>query len=103
MPEFDTYNAIERFARDNTDSAAYQAYRFLKHKASLMVQWRALQYAGYLEYQQAKELYTGTHERVEIPKTLEDMTEEQRKEMFMQACEATGTKLDPSLLATMNM
>lgn len=98
MPALDTYHTIERFAKNNSDAEALLAYRFLKHRTSLAVKWQALQYVPVIEHGKAVDLYTGTVEREPVAKSLENMSEKERLNMFQQACMATGMQLDPSLL-----
>lgn len=97
MPEFDTYHAIERFAKNNSDSEAIQAYLFLRKRTELAIRWRALQEADHLGLQKAMDLYMGSKSQTTHAAKLEDMSEKQRQAMFAQACAATGVQLDPSL------
>ena len=96
MPEFDTYHALERFARNPSDGAAIQAYLFLRKRTERMIRWRALQELDRFGIQKAIDIYTGTRSH-KAPKTLADMTEEQRQELFTKACAAAGVQIDPSL------
>lgn len=96
MPEFDTYHALERFAKNPSDAAAIQAYLFLRKRTEHMIRWRALQELDRFGIHKAIELYTGTKEH-KAPKTLADMTEEQRQDLFTKACAAAGVQIDPSL------
>ena len=98
MPEFDTYHAIERYARNNSDSAAIQAYLFLRKRTERAIRWRAMQEYDRMGLQKAIQFYTGIQDRAkpEVQK-LDEMTEEQRQELFKQACAQTGVQIDPSL------
>ena len=97
MPEFDTYHAIERFAQDNTSVEALQAYLFLRKRTERAIRWRALREADSFGLKKAIEIYTGTKEHNVTPTKLEDMTEKQRQDLFVQACAETGVQIDPSL------
>ena len=96
MPEFDTYHALERFARDNSDSEAIQAYLFLRKRTERAIRWRAMQEVDRMGLQKAVEFCTGIRFN-KAPEKLEEMTEEQRRAMFEKACADTGVQLDPSL------
>ena len=98
MPSLDTYNTIERFARNPDDGTALQAYRFLRHRTALEVKWKALQYVPAIEHDAAVNLYTGVSNRAPVAKDLSEMSEPQRQDLFEQACKATGVQLDPSIL-----
>ena len=98
MPSLDTYNTIERFARNPDDGAALQAYRFLRHRTALEVKWKALQYVPAIEHDAAVNLYTGVRDRAPVAKDLSEMSEPQRQDLFEQACKATGVQLDLSIL-----
>lgn len=98
MPALDTYHTIERFARNNSDLEALLAYRCLKHRTELAVKWQAFQYVPAIDLMKAINLYTGVVERTETPKSMGDMTEQERIELYAQACKAKGIQLDPSLL-----
>ena len=72
MPEHDTYKAIERFAKNNSDPTAVLGYVFLKRRTELSVQ-AAAESAGMALYE-----YLGCKRRA--PKSLGDMTEDQRRD-----------------------
>ena len=101
MPEFDTYHALERFARNNSDQAAIQAYRFLKKRTELAIRWQALRELDHMDLQKAVEIYTGVNTASANIDKLEDMTEEQRMSLFEHACKETGIQIDPSLFRNM--
>ena len=87
MPEHDTYKAIERFAKNNSDPAAVLGYVFLKRRTELSVQ-AAADSAGMTLYE-----YLGCKQR--RPRSLGDMTEDQRRDMYQEMCRSVGVQLDP--------
>ena len=98
MPSLDTYKTIERFAKNPEDSAALQAYKFLRHRTALEIKWKAFQYVPAIEHNAAVDLYTGARDKTVSAKSLEEMSEPQRMDLFEQACKAAGVQLDPSIL-----
>jgi hypothetical protein len=102
MPEFDTYHVLERFARDNANSEARQAYLFLRRRTELSIQWRALGMAEYAPMKKLTDLYMGVKDTMEKVEKLEDMTEEARQKLFAQACAQTGVQIDPELFTKNN-
>ena len=87
MPELDTYKAIERFARNNSDPSAVLGYACLKRRTELHVR-AAASVAGVTlsEYLGCKRRATGS---------LNEMTEDQRLNMYMEMCRSVGVQLDP--------
>jgi len=97
MPELDTYQTLKRFAENNTDLAAIQAYKFLKRRTELSVQWQVLRMAGVVDPKKALEFYTGVKDQIQAPTRLEDMSEAERMKLFEEACKQTNVQLDPSI------
>ena len=106
MPEFDTYHAIERYARNTNDLEAALAYKFLKRRTKLAIMWRAVCNFGSSKLDAASILQTGAFASSVKPVTkamdLGSMTEDERKAMFMDAIEEVGIQLDPETLAAIN-
>jgi len=102
MPEFDTYHALERFARDNSNNETRQAYLFLRRRTELSIQWRALGMAEYAPIKELAELYMGFKDKVKKIDKLEDMEEEDRQKLFAEACAQTGVQIDPELFTKKN-
>ena len=106
MPEFDTYHAIERYARNPNDLEAALAYKFLKRRTRLAIMWRAVCNFGASNMETASVLQTGAfasaNKHAAKAMDLGSMTEEERKAMFMDAIEETGIQLDPETLAAIN-
>ena len=95
MPEFDTYKAIERFAKDNNDASALLAYKCLKHRTEAIVRWRIAS-ASPLDIASALNSYLGITHKTAAPKSLTDMSEADRQELYMAACQQLGVKIDPT-------
>lgn len=95
MPEFDTYNTIERFARDNHNPATVQAYVFLRRRAELMMRWR-IWTSDAADLEQATNAYLGLNKRLSQPRTFLDMDEPDRQRLFAEACKDVGVQIDPS-------
>ena len=99
MPEFDTYNAIKRYAQHNNDAEATLSYVFLRSRTERQLMWRAVS-LGLPDLQAALELVMGMTRRVspDNPAAMADMTEEQRRKLYDAACKQAGIKIDPSAL-----
>lgn len=99
MPEFDTYNAIQRYAQSNNDPGAVLAYVFLKNRTERQLMWRAVS-MGLPDLQSALELTMGITKKgvANNPASMADMTEEQRRKLYDAACKQAGIKIDPSAL-----
>lgn len=105
MPEFDTYRAIERYAKHNNDRAAIQSYLMLKRRTRLSVFWRSICAFGIDKEQPASTVQMGAfteEKKVEKTTDLGAMTEEERRAMFMKAVDEAGIQLDPETLAEIN-
>lgn len=105
MPEFDTYKAIERYAKHNNDRAAVQSYLMLKRRTRLSVFWRSICAFGVDKEQPASTVQMGAFtedKKVEKTTDLAAMTEEERRNMFMQVMDQVGIQLDPKTLAEIN-
>lgn len=94
MPEHDTYKAIERYARDNSNPAAVLGYLMLKRRTELSLLWKAKN-SDY-ETSTALRMYLGMPEVKSVVKDMRDMPEQDRLDMFMAACSSVGIELDPS-------
>lgn len=93
MPEFDTYNAIKRYAQNNSDPAAVQAYYFLMRRTERAALWHAnTQGVGNLET--AMRQYLGMQLNMK-PMTMAGMSEDGRRKMYEEMCRANGIQLDP--------
>ena len=99
MPEFDTYNAIQRYAKDNDSAEAALAYVFLKKRTERQLLWRAAS-LGFADLNAALDLVMGitSNDSSGSPTSLADMTEDQRRKLYDAACKQAGIKLDPSAL-----
>ena len=97
MPELDTYHALERFAKDNANYEARQAYLFLKRRTELSIQWRAFSMVDYAPLQKLAELYLGVKDRSAELTDMADMSEPDRQQLFEWACSQTGVEIDPKL------
>ena len=99
MPEFDTYNAIQRYAQRNNDAEAALAYVLLKTRTERQLMWRAVS-MGLTDLQAALDLAMGITKKAasNSPTTMADMTEEQRRRLYDAACKQAGIQLDPSAL-----
>lgn len=99
MPEFDTYNAIQRYAKSNNDPAAALAYVLLRTRTERQLLWRAVS-LGLPDLNAALELVMGitSKEGTANPTSMADMTEEQRRKLYDAACKQAGIKIDPSAL-----
>ncbi len=95
MPEFDTYNTIERFARDNRNPASVQAYIFLRRRAELMMRWRVLTSAAD-NMELATDAYLGLKHTIAKSRSFIDMDEQDRQKLFMEACKDAGVQIDPN-------
>ena len=95
MPEFDTYKAIERFAKDNNDASALLAYKCLKHRTEAMIRWRVAS-AMPLDGAAALNSYMGITNQATAPKDLSGMSEEARRALYVNACAQLGVKIDPA-------
>ena len=105
MPEFDTYRAIERYAKHNNDRAAVQSYLMLKRRTRLSVFWRSICAFGVDKEQPASTVQMGAfseEKKVEKATDLASMTEKERLDMFMNAMDEVGMQLDPETLAEIN-
>ena len=106
MPEFDTYNTLARYARDNNDPEAILAYRILKRRTQNAVMWRSACNFGVNNLQTASQVQMGafTEPKDQKRKALDlpNMSEKERRDVFMQAMEETGIQLDPETLAEIN-
>lgn len=105
MPEFDTYKAIERYAKHNNDRAAVQSYLMLKRRTRLSVFWRSICAFGVDKEQSATTVQMGAfseEKKVEKQTDLASMTEKERLAMFMNAMDEVGMQLDPETLAEIN-
>lgn len=94
MPEFDTYKAIERYAKNNDNPEAFLGYQFLKRRTQATIMWRTLMTG--IDSSAAIKLYLGIKESVGASRDLADMSEEERKAMYDAACREAGIQLDPS-------
>ena len=99
MPEFDTYNAIQRYAKRNNDPAAVLAYVFLKTRTERQLMWRAVS-LGLPDLKAALDLTMGITNKPSSnnPASMADMSEEQRRKLYDAACKQAGIQLDPSAL-----
>lgn len=105
MPEFDTYKALERYAKHNDERAAVQSYLFLKRRTRLSVLWRSICAFGLEKEQLASALQMGAfaeEKKVQHATNLADMTEEERRQLYMNALNEIGYELDPETLAEIN-
>ena len=105
MPEFDTYHAIERYARNTDDPAAILSYRMLKRRTEIAVMWRAVCNFGAHNLLNTASIQMGAFaadKKQPKPMDMGSMTEKERKDMFMKAVEEVGIQLDPETLAAIN-
>ena len=105
MPEFDTYKAIERYAKHNNDRAAVQSYLMLKRRTRLSVFWRSICAFGVDKEQPASTVQMGAfaeEKKVEKATDMASMTEKERLAVFMDAMDEVGMQLDPETLAEIN-
>jgi hypothetical protein len=93
MPEFDTYKAIERYAKDNSSPEAILGFQMLRKRTETTIMWRTV-LTG-LDISAALKMYLGISDRAAGSKKLEDMTEEERRKAYAAACMSTGIQLDP--------
>lgn len=93
MPEFDTYNTIKRYAQNNSDPAAVQAYYFLMQRTERLALWHA-NTQGVGDLGTAMRMYLGLHLDAK-PVTMAGMSEDARRKMYEEACKAKGIQLDP--------
>lgn len=93
MPALDTYNAIQRYAEDNSDPAAVQAYYFLMRRTERAALWYA-NTQGVGDLGTAMRQYLGMHLNAK-PVTMAGMSENDRRKMYEEACKAKGIQLDP--------
>jgi len=93
MPELDTYNTIKRYAQNNNDPAAVQAYYFLMRRTERVALWHA-NTQGVGDLGSAMRQYLGLHLDAK-PVTMSGKTEEERRKMYEEACKASGIQLDP--------
>lgn len=98
MPELDTYNAIKRYAQNNSDPAAIQAYYFLQRRTERAALWHAST-QGVGDIGTAMRQYLGIHLNVK-PVTMAGMSEEDRRKMYEEACKASGVHIDPEAFKT---
>ena len=94
MPEFDTTGIIKRYACNNNGLEERQAYRILKRRTFYAIRWRITSSFPHGILSPIYDYCVGAHEATE-DKSMVDMTEEQRQDLFRSACSAVGLSIDP--------
>lgn len=105
LPEFDTYHILEQYARAPSSARNILALKFLKKRAALTLQWRALccrlSSADLLE--DLIDLQSGhISEKAKSrpkPVNFNEMTEAEMMDYYNKALAAAGMSIDPEALA----
>ena len=99
MPEFDTYGAIKRYAQAPDDFAAKQAYQWLKRSTYYALRWDAsartsgANVPAAIVYRIGANLKQSAKAYLNLPA----MSENARKDAYLDICKSVGLNIDPSI------
>lgn len=107
LPEFDTYNTLEKYARDPDNGLNNLALRILKRRTMLQLQWRIVccHLASPRNVDILEDIQYGRSEpqktEKQAPKVFDPstMTDEQIMSVYKQAVASVGWSIDPEALA----
>lgn len=102
MPELDTHNTLERYAKNSEDPAAWAGFALLRRRTKLRADWDGLLQGGTKAGQQFTDFKLGVARKPSsdeafanvTPASLLAMPTDERDQLYAQMCAVAGIKID---------
>ena len=101
LPEFDTYNTLKRFAEDQSVESKL-AFHWLRRTALNSITWHANELVDGENLENGVYYRIGAISEIQQDKAatedIANMSEEEQREDYLNACKAAGVEIDESQL-----